>query len=278
MLLAILSAHKVTVDHNRVAQIVGCTPRACEERIKKLRKLAKECGYEVQSPTPSLSGKKVRKGGKGGKGGGKGKCMDNEDMILYKKGIVSDDTEVKMEDGMRIKREMIKREFGFGGYHGYGYGYGEDVKPFIKQQKMEGSPFLFAANTGIGDFDTSYTPYANTVTGFGIPLGVPLEVSCEPLMPSCRRGKEKSDFNSGAIPLKKEFPRPQKYYHHTPKKRSPKIEHPVHTQEPAEFVEISPASKKDPIVINDDDRDGICDVHKRVASEVECGGTSYCVL
>ncbi|KAG0132162.1 hypothetical protein HOY82DRAFT_606780 [Tuber indicum] len=41
LLLAILNAHKVTVDHAKVAGIIGCTPRACEERLKKLRKLAK---------------------------------------------------------------------------------------------------------------------------------------------------------------------------------------------------------------------------------------------
>lgn len=243
LLLAILSAHKVNVDHNRVAQIVGCTPRACEERIKKLRKLAKECGYELKNPTSLSSGKKGRKYNKEGKGsGGKGKFIDNEDMILYRKGIVFDDAEVKVEDEMRVKNEMIGREFGMGGYDGYGYGCGEDMKPFIKRQDMEDSPFLFAAN-----------PYASTAAGLGIPLGVPLEISCEPSTPNCRRGGGTFDFSSlGAARLEKELPRYPNNHHAAPKTRPPKIEHSAYGQEPAEFVEISPASKKDPIVIDDD--------------------------
>lgn len=32
--------HKVTIDYASVSAIVGCTPRACEERLKKLRKLS----------------------------------------------------------------------------------------------------------------------------------------------------------------------------------------------------------------------------------------------
>lgn len=44
LLLAILSAHKVTVNYASVARIIGCTPRACEERLKKLRKEAKDWG------------------------------------------------------------------------------------------------------------------------------------------------------------------------------------------------------------------------------------------
>ncbi|KAI5852365.1 hypothetical protein BZA05DRAFT_473900 [Tricharina praecox] len=40
LLLAILSVHKVTIDYASVSAIVGCTPRACEERLKKLRKLS----------------------------------------------------------------------------------------------------------------------------------------------------------------------------------------------------------------------------------------------
>jgi len=32
--------HKFTVDYASVAAVMGCTPRACEERLKKLRKQA----------------------------------------------------------------------------------------------------------------------------------------------------------------------------------------------------------------------------------------------
>lgn len=226
MLLAILSAHKVNVDHNRVAQIVGCTPRACEERIKKLRKLAKECGYELKTSTPLASEKKGRKCNKEGKG--KGKFTDDEDMTLYRKGIVSDDPEVKMENEMRIKEEIIKRENGMGSYDG------------------------FAANQGAGD---SNAPYVSTATGLRIPLGVPLEISCEPLSPSCRRGGTALGFGShGGVPLERGILR----YHHSA--RSPKTGYLACDQDPIEFVEISPASKKDPIVIDDDSRDEVYDV------------------
>ncbi|PWW72683.1 hypothetical protein C7212DRAFT_366578 [Tuber magnatum] len=60
LLLAILNAHKVTVDHAKVAGILGCTPRACEERLKKLRKLAE--GWALED-----CGEKVGERGGGGK-------------------------------------------------------------------------------------------------------------------------------------------------------------------------------------------------------------------
>ncbi|KAF8245749.1 hypothetical protein K440DRAFT_645579 [Wilcoxina mikolae CBS 423.85] len=52
LLLAILSTHRITVDYTRVAAALGCTPRACEERIKKLRKA------EKLNPQPSSSSKR----------------------------------------------------------------------------------------------------------------------------------------------------------------------------------------------------------------------------
>lgn len=241
LLLAILSAHKVNVDHNRVAQIVGCTPRACEERIKKLRKLAKECGYELKTPTSLESSKKGKKYSKSGKG--KGKFIENEDMILYRKGIVSDDPEVKMEDDMGVKQEIMKGEFGMGDHDEYEYGCGRDMKPF-----------LFDTNPGTRDPNILSLPYAGTAAGLGIPLGVPLEISRELLTSNCRRGTT-SDFSSrGAVPLERELSGYQHHYHPAPQIRSPKIERSALSQEPAEFVEISPASKKDPIVIDDDGR------------------------
>lgn len=50
LLLAIISAQSVKVDSPAVASIlsvgeVTCTPRAVEERIKKLKKIAREQGY-----------------------------------------------------------------------------------------------------------------------------------------------------------------------------------------------------------------------------------------
>lgn len=257
MLLAILSAHKVNVDHNRVAQIVGCTPRACEERIKKLRKLAKECGYELKTPTPLASSKKGRKYNGEKDVGGKGQFIDNEDMILYRKGIVSDDPEVKMEDGMGIKREIVKKEFGMGNYDdGYGYGCGKGVKPLIKRH-MEDSAPSFAANPGIGSSEASSVPYASTATGLGIPLGIPLEISYESLTPSSRRGGTTFGFgNRGAVP-KKGY---QNHHYSAQKIRPSKTGYSVRDQELAEFVEISPASEKDPIVIDDDSRSDVYDI------------------
>ncbi|KAL0635561.1 hypothetical protein Q9L58_005492 [Maublancomyces gigas] len=245
LLLAILSAHKVNVDHNRVAQIVGCTPRACEERIKKLRKLAKECGYELKTSTPLASEKKGRKCNKDGKG--KGKFIDNEDMILYRKGIVSDDPDVKTEDGMKIKGEIIKRESSMGSYDGYEYG---DAKPFTERH-MEDSAFSFAANQGTR---YSNTPHMSAATGVGIPFGVPLEISRESLSPSCRQGGTAFGFGSrGEVPLKRGIPGYQNHHHSSRKTRSPKTGYSARDQEPVEFVEISPASKKDPIIIDDDE-------------------------
>lgn len=247
----------MSVDHDRVAQIVGCTPRACEERIKKLRKLAKECGYEVQTPTPLSTGKRGRRSNKVGKiSGGKGKFIDSEDMMLYRKGIVSDDSEVKMEDGMMIKGEMIKGEFGMDGY-GYGYGY-EDVKPFLGQQRIEGSPFLYP---GIENPDVPSMQYVDTVTSLGdlleAPLGTSYEIFTQSYSEREGRGGETPAFkNRGVVPLKKEFPRLPNYRHLTPKSRLKKTEQLIHAQEPVEFVEISPASEKDPIIINDEDHGG----------------------
>lgn len=232
----------MNVDHNRVAQIVGCTPRACEERIKKLRKLAKECGYELKTSTPLASEKKGRKCNKDGKG--KGKFIDNEDMVLYRKGIVSDDPEVKTEDGMRIKEEIIKRESGMGSYDGYESG---DVKPFTKRQHMEDPTFLFAANQGTN------IPHTSTASGVGISLGVPLEISRKSWSPSYRQGETAFGFGShGGVPPERGIPGYQNHHHSARKTRTPKTRCSARDQ-PVEFVEISPASKKDPIVIDDDD-------------------------
>lgn len=186
--------------------------------------------------------------------------MDDADMILYRRGIVSDDIEVKMEHGMRIKREMIRREFGMSGYGGHGYRYEEDMKPFVKLQKMEDdSPFQFDPITSVSNVRGSPVSYANTAAGLEIPLGVPLEIAYKPLALDCRGG-ERYDFDHRAVkPLKKEFTRLPNRYTPSPKIPSPKVENSIRANESFEFVEISPASKKDPIIINDDDRGGACD-------------------
>lgn len=175
-------------------------------------------------------------------------------MILYRKGIVSDDPEVKMEDDMGVKKEIIKGEFGMGGHDEYGYESSKDVKLFIKRQNMDDSTLRFDGNLGTRDPNVSPVPYTGIAAGLGIPLGVPLEISCEPLISKCRGGTA-FDFSSrGAVPLEREFSGYQNHYHPAPGIRPPKTERLVHDPEPAEFFEISAASKKDPIVIDDDGR------------------------
>jgi hypothetical protein len=250
----------VIVDHNRVAKIVGCTARACEERIKKLRKLAKECGYETNPAS-----KKIKKAGKGGKDGCKGKFIEDPDMFLYRKGIVSDDVEIKKENRM-IKMEAVKREFGMFNYdehgHEFGYEYGDDVKPFIKQQGMEDPSFLYAVSPSFRGLGGSST-YVNTVDGLEIPLGVPLEISCESPGPNCGRGKSPNSFTpppvNGSQKPQWRIPSPQV--------SSPRDGH-LELDHEDEIVEICAASKKNPMVINDDD--GQMDISNRADQVASC--------
>lgn len=173
-------------------------------------------------------------------------------MILYRKGIVSDDPEVKMEDDTGVKKEIVEGEFGVSGQDEYGYESSKDVKLFIKRQNMDNSTLRFDGNPGTRDPNVSLVPYTGTVASLGIPLGVPLEISCEPLASKCRGGTA-FDFSSrGAVPLERESSGYQNHNHPTPKIRAQKTERLAHGSEPVEFFEISPASKKDPIVIDDD--------------------------
>ncbi|KAI9784692.1 MAG: hypothetical protein M1816_000757 [Peltula sp. TS41687] len=74
LLLAILSTHTIKLDHAAIAQRLGpnCTPRAVEERLKKLKKLAKENGFGKDDAPAPPSAKRVKvsaasKGKKAGK-------------------------------------------------------------------------------------------------------------------------------------------------------------------------------------------------------------------
>lgn len=175
-------------------------------------------------------------------------------MILYRKGIVSDDPEVKMEDDMGVKKEIVKGEFEMGGHDEYGYESSKDVKLFTKRHNMDDSTLRFDGNPGTRDPNVSPVPY----TGIAAGLSVPLEISREPLTSKCRGGTA-FDFSSrGVVPLEREFSGYQNHYHPAPGIRSPKTELLAHGPEPAEFFEISAASKKDPIVIDDDGRGDVC--------------------
>ena len=61
-MLAILATHAIKLDSAAVANLLGpdCTSRAVEERLKKLKKMAKERGLEMGSDattTPKKNGK-----------------------------------------------------------------------------------------------------------------------------------------------------------------------------------------------------------------------------
>ncbi|KAI9827374.1 MAG: hypothetical protein M1826_006299 [Phylliscum demangeonii] len=51
LLLTILAMHNLKLDHVAIAQRMGppCTPRAVEERLKKLRRMIKEKGFDQPS-------------------------------------------------------------------------------------------------------------------------------------------------------------------------------------------------------------------------------------
>ncbi|MCJ1267101.1 hypothetical protein MMC22_006986 [Lobaria immixta] len=72
LLLAILSEHSISVDYAAVALRLGCTPRAVQERLKKLRKRAVEQdgeGEAVETTPVKRTGKGAKTAKKDGKSG-----------------------------------------------------------------------------------------------------------------------------------------------------------------------------------------------------------------
>ncbi|KAA8894509.1 hypothetical protein FN846DRAFT_912854 [Sphaerosporella brunnea] len=61
LLLAVISMHHIVLDSQRVSTILGCTPGACEQRLWKLRKMAKESWGMDMSPSPATPTKKPRR-------------------------------------------------------------------------------------------------------------------------------------------------------------------------------------------------------------------------
>ncbi len=59
--MAILAVHDVKVDHEAVAKRLGdpCTARAVQERLKKLRKMAREDGFASVLDEPSTPKKRA---------------------------------------------------------------------------------------------------------------------------------------------------------------------------------------------------------------------------
>ncbi|MCJ1426799.1 hypothetical protein MMC29_004702 [Sticta canariensis] len=92
LLNAIIAVHGISVDFTAVAQRLNCTPRAVQERLKKLRKMVGEKAGESEAaevaPVNSKDngGKTVQQAGEGGasekspiKGKGKGgKAVDKD--------------------------------------------------------------------------------------------------------------------------------------------------------------------------------------------------------
>ncbi|KAL7273276.1 hypothetical protein RUND412_003883 [Rhizina undulata] len=176
LLLAILCAHKVCVDYTRVSAIIGCTPRACEERLKKLRKHAKQSGYDFGPPE-----KRKNKGlpfeskiVKGGKGKFDKLAFAKEALIGKRRAAdegraeppLCDDGEVKIEPkeeavDMRIKLEAEVENFVGGGIAD------DEAGPLMKRRKVGMATF----------FTDNAMPYASTADGVNIPLGIPLEIA-----------------------------------------------------------------------------------------------------
>lgn len=151
LLLAILSAHRVAVDHSRVAHFVGCSARACEERLKKLRRKAKDRGYDFSTaptPEPRHNPRARRARGRFWQSNGDGA--------------------VKMQDGRYMK--LIKREVND---HPDEIVIDNDDAPLINRYQEVPEPRT-----------ASVEGFATTAMGVEIPLGVPLQVSVLPLVGS----------------------------------------------------------------------------------------------
>ena len=132
LLLSILATHAIKVDFDAIAARVGppCTPRAAQERIKKLKKMAKDRGFDVSGAatvstgtttaagTPkkrkTATGAKTTKNGAKAKKGTQAKSAGEDDDEEGEKAVKAEegeDSEAK-EEAARVKSENgVKRDW-----------------------------------------------------------------------------------------------------------------------------------------------------------------------
>ncbi|KAI9699442.1 MAG: hypothetical protein M1836_003053 [Candelina mexicana] len=133
LLLSILATHAIKVDFDAIAARVGpqCTPRAAQERIKKLKKMAKDRGFVVSGAATVSTGtttaagtpkkRKTTTGAKGAKNGSRAKKgeqvanpgeVDDEDGRIAVKGEKGEEPEAGDDEAIRVKSENgVKRDW-----------------------------------------------------------------------------------------------------------------------------------------------------------------------
>jgi len=153
LLLAILATHRITVDHIRVSALLGCSPRACEERLKKLRKTAKEAGHEfTPAPAPAQA---VAAGSSTSRGERKRRRSF--------KGLIGGEVRTEAEE-----REVVVEVQGL-----LDDGWEESDVPLIRKHRGRKKE----KTRGRGE-----AGFVRTRAGVDIPLGVPLEIASQPLV------------------------------------------------------------------------------------------------
>jgi hypothetical protein len=153
LLLAILATHRITVDHIRVSALLGCSPRACEERLKKLRKTAKEAGHEF-TPTPAPAQTAAA---------GSSTSRSERKRRRSFNSLIGGETRTEAEErGVGAEVHDLLDDGG-----------GESDVPLIRKHRGR------KKEKGRGRGEAGFV---RTRAGVDIPLGVPLEIASQPLV------------------------------------------------------------------------------------------------